>query len=278
VEDEGSVVVSGATIQDYRGSGVTVTDQGGGRARVTIPGADTSLATLRHRALFFARATKDVNTVQVNGWNGQPAGLGTGTFPALSTATFNDSQVKRRTTASSTGTNQNAGYSVQGGYTTLFLGDAAGIGGFSHLQRFAFIAPLGVRGFMGIATANGVASSEPSAKVNILGVGWDTSETTFQLLHNDGSGTATKTDTTVTFAVDIVYELEIECQPNSANITVSLYSVDATGRTLLYASGVISTNLPSGSTALAPTTTISNGAAGGNQPIIDFHFWVKDPR
>lgn len=278
VEDEGTLEESAVTRINFTGAGVTAIGDTVGGVDVDIPGAAAdSLVVLRHY-LKSVIPTAASNTPMARGI-GDPANLGTATAGPLSNSNFNTTQVRVRQTASSTGTNENAGRSVNSTSTTiLVLGDAAGLGGFSFIQRFAFATVLGVRGFFGVATANGVANSNPSSKLNILGLGFDTGDTTFFLMHNDGSGTATRTDTTVTFALDVVYEVEIECGANSSGITVALYSVNATSRTLLYGPQAVTTDLPAGSTLLSPTTSISNGAAGGTQPVLDFHFWLLDTR
>lgn len=274
-EDEGTPQGTGGTL-NVVGDGASIAVSGG-VATLTVPGADLSLFSLRHRIKYLAWIANN-NTPVFLGLNA-PALLGTAGAGSLATTNFNTSQVRGTHTASSTGTNQNAGRSVNGASTTiLFLGDAANVGGFTLVIRSCLVSPIAKRGFFGAATANGVGSSDPSSKTDLIGMGWDDGDTNWHLIHNDGAGGATMVDTGVAFALNTVYEVVIDGEPNSTGITVALYSVTASGRTTLYGPQAVTTDLPAGGTALSPTATVSNGAAGGDQPQLDIHFWLIDTR
>lgn len=239
------------------------------------PGVDDALFTFRHRLKYVA-ALQGNNTPTFQGINA-PALVGTASAPTLGLANFNDSQVKVRHT-SSAASNQSAGRVRNGAATSILtLGDAAGRGGFTLVMRFALATlPAATRGFFGCTIINPLTGAEPSAATDILGIGWDTSDTTFQVIHNDAAGAATKVDTLVTPVVDVVYEVEIDAGSNSTAVVVRLYQVDADVRELL-ATVDVATNLPTNTTFLSPSSSINTGA-GTAACAMDLHYWLIDTR
>lgn len=277
VEDEGSLEESAVDRINFIGAGVTAVGDGVGGVDVTIPGGgSTQTEALKFLRLKWAVAIHENGTLMFKGFN-EPALLGTASAPALSTSSFNASQVKTRQT-SDAGTNNGAGRVRNGTSTSILsLGNAAGVGGYLLSLRFALITLFsGCRGFFGVTGTSPLAGTEPAATVNILGFGWSSSQTNFFLIHNDGSGAATEVDTSVAYTTGVVYEVEIDALPNSAGVTVRLYSVDADGRTLLY-SATPSTNLPDGSAFLSPHTAINTGTQA-SAVVMDFHHWIADTR
>lgn len=276
VEDEGTVQETAVTRLNFSGAGVTAVGDGVGGVDVTIPGGSTQTEALKFLRLKWVVAVHENGTLIWKGFN-QPALLGTASAPALGTSSFNASQVKTRQTANA-GTNQGAGRVRNGTATSILsLGNAAGVGGYLLSLRFALITLFsGCRGFFGVTGTSPLAGVEPASTTNILGLGWSSSQTNFFLIHNDGSGVATEVDTTVAYATNLVYEVEIDALPNSTGVTVRLYSVDADGRTLLY-SATPSTNLPDGAAFLSPHTAINNGTQTSGV-VMDFHHWIADTR
>jgi len=97
-----------------------------------------------------------------------------------------------------------------------------------------------------------------SALTNIIGVGWDSADTQLQIMHNDGSGNATKVALGAGFPVNTpadVYELILFAPPNAASVVWRVVNL-TTGAV---AEGTITTDLPATTTFLGPRFYINNG-------------------
>jgi hypothetical protein len=154
-----------------------------------------------------------------------------------------------------------------------WIGAAAGRGGFRFRSRVAVNSTPDTtrRVFFGVDGATTVlGSTEPSARTNIIGYGKDTGETGWKLLHNDGAGAATKTDIGVAFSTGVVYEVEVSCDPNAGTVSLRLMSVDEDARTILH-TVTLSSNIPSGGTALFPHLEYNTGS-GASAVAINFYF------
>jgi hypothetical protein len=92
-------------------------------------------------------------------------------------------------------------------------------GGIDYIVRFGLSAVTNVtRGFIGICgTGSSLGNTDPTAYTNIVGVGFDTADLTFQFLHNDASGTATKTNCGAAFPCNTAnadfYEVRVFIPP-----------------------------------------------------------------
>lgn len=159
----------------------------------------------------------------------------------------------------------------------LHRGDAAGRGGFDITFEWGIESSFSTnntfRSFIGLWVAADVSAADPSGFTNIIGIGGDSGDSNFYLLHNDASGSATKTLLTsnsspsVNFPyrnTDNLYLLRLWCAANASGVNYRLTcpSNDAV------AEGTITTNLPAGSTFLgcalwaataATTSTIGYG-------------------
>jgi hypothetical protein len=98
-------------------------------------------------------------------------------------------------------------------------------------------------------------------------MGWDAADTNIQMMHNDGSGTATKIDLGASFPVPTVDRTSV--------YEVALFSPPGTTQSVGYrvtdlvsgaeASGTITTDLPTNSTLIAPHLYMS---VGGTSSVI----------
>lgn len=108
------------------------------------------------------------------------------------------------------------------------------------------------RSFYGFRdTAGNTGNVNPSTLLNIIGMGTDAGEANFSIMHNDGSGTATKIPLGSDFpdhtlSVD-VYELALFAPPNASFVNYQVTRLN-TGNV---ATGTITTDLPSNTTFLA---------------------------
>jgi len=156
-----------------------------------------------------------------------------------------------------------------GNYTGLrasafqFLrGDAAGKGGFRFVIRWGCsdaATVSGARTFVGLSAAT-VGSIDPSTAVSMIGVGTDAADSTLVVMHNDGSGTATRIALGANFPDHTLsadaYELVLFCAPNTSTVGYQVTRLN-TGDV---ASGTISTDLPASTTLLGPQLMRNNGA------------------
>jgi hypothetical protein len=145
----------------------------------------------------------------------------------------------------------------------MWRGNAAGLGGFRAEFVFSHgdVNTTGYQAFFGICAQLSSFADNPSTMLNMVGMGYDATDLSsgnWQLLHNDGAGTATKVDLGVDFARNTTdtYRLVIFCPPNASNIYYHATNLD-TGNT---ASGTLSSDLPVNTTSLGWMTMLRSGA------------------
>lgn len=150
-------------------------------------------------------------------------------------------------------------------------GNAAGRGGF--FMSWIWGPATGVatatnRALVGMrASVGNPTDVEPSTLLNIVGMGWDAADTNVQMMHNDGSGTATKIDLGASFPVPTVdltqvYELYLFSPPGTTqSVGYEVRNVN----TGAVATGTITTNIPSTTTLLAPVGSLS---VGGTSSVV----------
>lgn len=164
-------------------------------------------------------------------------------------------------------------------YTSLTTADAqAGIRTAAYIFRvdgFRVVLRAGVsqlptspRLFMGLYASSGAqATGEPSALINTIYFGCDSTDTTIHLYSNDASGTATNQhDTSIALAAGGYYEAKFECEAGGSTVLCTLRRLD-TGDSYSLS---ISTDLPATTTALHPHITGAlNGTNTGTAIIVD---------
>lgn len=201
--------------------------------------------------------------------NGFIGGSVSGTLTAASKALTNrqtkTSRVESLVTVAAT--TAIAGYRLAS--AEFVRGNAAGVGGFYYCNEFGpatGCATATNRMFVGLrALTTARTDTEPSADVNVLGVGWDAADANIQMLCNDGASTCTKTDTGI--AVPTVdrtswYRLEMWCDPNDT--TVYYLLTDMTSG-VTFSGNFGTTNIPANNAYLCPHWTMS---VGGTSSVI----------
>lgn len=146
----------------------------------------------------------------------------------------------------------------------FFRGDGVSKGGFHLRLRFVpsdAATVAGARTFVGFAAATGAPTNvDPSSQVNIIGIGCDTADSTFSIMHNDGSGTATKIALGANFPANNLsadaYELELFCPSGGGDVRYRVERLN-TGD---IAAGTLSIDLPTATTLLAIQIWRSNNA------------------
>jgi len=153
-------------------------------------------------------------------------------------------------------------------YTQWFRANATGFGGFFFRAQFGQNINLnGSQCFVGLCASTGAlgtGAGSVSALVNMIGVGYDTTDASsgnWQLYRNDGTGTATKVNLGATDAARNTthgYDLIIFCPPGAATeIFVRIINLH-TGATVLDTS--YNTDIPAVNTGMAFKAECNNGA------------------
>jgi hypothetical protein len=184
--------------------------------------------------------------------------VGTVSHPALTSSNI-VTQTSRWVNTSATITNSAAECRIAA--TRVWMGNAAGLGGFFHRTRFSIESTVvnqrAFIGFSSVATAFSV-SQVISALTNIVGIGFDSAETTLSIYSNDGVGTATKVNLGINFpsnSVSTMFDFTLFCPPNGASIFYEVRNL----ATDIATSGEITTDIPANTTFLAYHAYMNNG-------------------
>ncbi len=202
--------------------------------------------------------------------------IGTQSTPSKGTSTFSDYIGKRRITSATTANTTatfNVGNAQDQCYAAAPIPRAAG---FKFVIRFG--VPSVVAGERFWCGMNGptTGSTNPSSLTNLIGVGRDDTDTNLQVMHNDGTGSATKIDLGRTFAsvAGHAFDLVLTVPLGGGSCEYLLTDLDD-GTTY---SGVITTNLPATDSTLSWNLWASVGATGGTAVAVDFmHALLKYP-
>lgn len=184
---------------------------------------------------------------------GAVAPTASGTATARNVATTNFFTWMRRIGYVTTTTN-NSVAGLRSAVLQYGLGNVARMGGFHFVARFgisdAVLSP-GSRLFVGMTSSIAVlGNADPSSLTNIIGVGLDAADTSLQIMHNDGTATATKINLGVSFPESTntdMYELALYCAPNSTTVFYGVVNLS----TNIEVNGTITTNLPLNTQLLA---------------------------
>lgn len=146
----------------------------------------------------------------------------------------------------------------------LIMNDSAYGGGTLLTMTLGFpVYSSGQRIFMGYQTltSNISGTVDISTLVNMFGIGKDVADSTLQWMHNDSTGTATKSSTGVTVNTNNIYVIEIFVPSNSTAIYGVLYEMTNTACTVV-SSYNTSSNIPTVGTRLYFQQFIGNAATG----------------
>ena len=170
----------------------------------------------------------------------------------------------------------------RGGAAQFSVGsNAAGDGGFHLVCRWGpatGVATATNRAFVGMHTATGAPTDvETSSRTNIVGMGWDAADANIQFMHNDGSGAATKIDLGASFPVPTadranVYEIAMFSPPGTTQSVTYEVTNLVTGAV---ATGTVTADLPTVTTALNPYSAISVGGTSSVIGICLFSLYVE---
>lgn len=242
----------------------------GGRqmlAMVGPSGLDSALQpTLARNAVCFVFPYGNATTLSSN----RMTLTATGTATAASVAVTNLHTMMKRLDYLVTAPTTSAVAGWRYNQACFALGNDAKIGGFHYVCRWGPATGVSTstnRAFVGMRGSTSAPTDvQPSSLTNIVGMAWDAADSNIQIMHNDGSGTATKVDLGGSFPVPTtdrahVYEIVLFSAPNSGVVSYQVTDLVTDATT----SGTISTDLPSGSTLLTPLGYMS---VGGTSSVI----------
>lgn len=157
---------------------------------------------------------------------------------------------------------------------SFWRGDAAGLGGFFYAFRggVADLAASNSRFMMGLHPYPDTTNNDISAKTNLLCFGKDAADTTWQFMHNDGSDTATKVNTTETVTADLVIEAFIYCPPNGSTVYWEFRDVETPSTQ----TGSVTTDLPASTQFLAPFVWGATATSGTSRLAVSSMYCESD--
>lgn len=122
------------------------------------------------------------------------------------------------------------------------------------------------RFWMGLKPAGNPTDVNPSTYTDMVGLGYDAADTNLQMMTNNASGTATKTDLGASFPVpttdrSVLYWLTMSCDPAGSSIAYTVKELVGGATT----SGTLSTDLPTATTAIGPHIYSS---VGGTSSVV----------
>ena len=259
------------------GTGYTLATltQGLGAVIVNAAGAVTVQGAAAVKRTASAIATGGSTALTLSGMGtGAATGTATARTPATTTKFTSMARVGY-VSAASAGSSAGWRFGVAG--VGVVRGDAAGIGGFDVKFRYGIATlPSAGRVFVGLHSASTVIGNvDPSTLTQIVGVGADAADTNLSVMHNDGSGTATKIALGAAFpakttALDI-YDVWFGCAANAATIEYLVVN-KVTGET---ASGSIASDLPTNTTFLQHHIWCNNGATAVAGAIDLSFIWTE---
>jgi hypothetical protein len=184
--------------------------------------------------------------------------VGTVSHPALS-ATNQVTQTSRWILTSAATANSASESRIAA--TRVWRGSGAGLGGFFHRTKFSIESTTALQrmfiGFSNVTTA--IATTQViSTLTNIIGIGFDSSETEMSIYVNDASGTATKIGLGANFpsnSTSTIFDFTLFCPPNASSVFYQVTNM-ATGAV---ATGELTTDLPANTTFLAYHAYMNNG-------------------
>lgn len=242
-----------------------------GRLFAAILGPSGQVATLQphtgYNRVAKWQAAGGSTTITVDGMTALTA-TGAATLIAMSSANRYGIIRKLEYLVTVAATNAVAGF--RNATSNWMRGASAGDGGFNFICQWGPATGVSVtttQAFVGMA-ASTVAPTDvaPSSITNIVGMGWDSGDTNIQIMTNDASGTAVKTDLGASFprpSVDRTsfYELALFCAPNSSTIGYTVTDMVSGATT----SGTLSSDLPVNTTFLGPRGWMS---VGGTSSVV----------
>lgn len=187
-----------------------------------------------------------------------PTAVGTVSNPVIAAGGFRVGC--RRLTVTSAAT-ANSASELRSNVYDVLRGDVAGCGGFHLVTTFGVESVTALqRVFVGLIGATGATATTqvPSSLMNCIGIGWDSADTTLQIMYNDGVSVCTKVPLSESFPANnasAVYQLDLFAPPAASWVGWRVKRLD-TGDV---AEGTMVDNLPASSQLLSWHANVNNG-------------------
>jgi len=185
--------------------------------------------------------------------------VGTVSTPALAATNLSTSMRRWRVTSAATA---NAVADERATATLCWRGNAAGLGGFTYVNRLSLVTLRATSvAYFGLLASTAALSTTQTiaALVNCIGIGFTNgTDTNWQLLHNDASGAPTATDMGANFPVSSttnVYTLTIRASANDSSVWVRVVN-EVNGAVF---EQEITTNFPANNVFLSVRNFMHNG-------------------
>jgi hypothetical protein len=189
------------------------------------------------------------------------------TIPALATTSLRN-QTYRSTIA--TGGTAGALAYIRANTLRILRGNAAGIGGFFVVHRFALSGTLqaGMRCFVGIQdTAANPTNIDPTTNTTPgrIGLAINTNTGNWNLVHNITGTAPTIIALGASFPVNNtdLYEITLFCKPNDTQVAYRVVNWSTNQQV----SGAVTTNIPANTTFMIPSMWITNNATAASQTM-----------
>lgn len=194
---------------------------------------------------------------------------GTNTARSVGTTSYATRGIRMGVTASIVATGRYSG--MRGSALLWYV-----TGGFLYTGEFNIsdtATATGTHNFWGLASSTSdlaigdISNNQPSALLNIIAFANDSGDANLQIMHNDASGTATKTDLGSSFpsnrtagaAITTIYSCYLYNAPNSSDVIYRIVNKE----TGAVAQGTLSTNLPASTVGLNFFGVRTMGTSGG---------------
>jgi hypothetical protein len=250
------------TPASYAGSANYMVTVNPGETGLTFTPVPDPVATAQsvERIILLAQvlnANAVTSTANFVGYGGALGANGTLAFGAIASGSVMGATARRTITSAGTA---GATSSIKGGSTLLVLrGTVANEGGFRFVTYVGTSTAVAQqRAFCGVHSATGVIGNvNPTTLLNLFGFGYDSTQTTWRVIHNDGSGTASTIDLGANFPVNnsTFYKFEVECEPASSFMRYRATNLDSG----VVASGVVNVDLPVATQMLTAHLWCNNG-------------------
>lgn len=251
------------------------------------PNGSTYFSGIRtHRNLHGRASVKDAARRHASQWTSRPGaasldqlGLSANTSGTLTAVTpaasnlFTQSPRTKMVSAAAVG----AAASVFGVAAPFWRGNAADMGGF-YVRMVAGIEVFQAnsRMFLGLHASTAVIGNvNPSTLLNMVGIGFDSGQTTMRLFTNDGTGAATAVDLGGGFPTtggQDLYELILSAEPNGSEIRYRVERLNGGN----VAEGTITTDLPLNTSFMAPHMWYNNGTSAGSCELAILHMYAEN--
>ena len=153
----------------------------------------------------------------------------------------------------------------------------SGGSGFYAVFRFGTASAVATQRLaVGLWAATGATSTstQPSALINGVWIGNDSADANYQLMYNDGVGTATKIDLGANFVknqAEGIYELTLFCKPTDTTIYYRAKRLDAAGE----ASGSVASDIPAITSFLCPHFYLNNGGTAATVTLDFYRYYLE---